>query len=115
MSRKFNYQIEQELKKHDWEIVQIYSTEKWWDSEHWKICPKYTTSVCFYLCFIVDPLFEGNSENGQRISEIKLTSKVPENWNDDTHTIASMHMSKGNFDQKLGDFMDHLKQQWHTT
>jgi hypothetical protein len=106
----FKYQIEQELKKQDWEIVQINSTESWWDDEHWKIQQKNSPDKSFYLCFIADPMFEGNGKKGQRIYEIKFTAKFPENWNDSTHTIASIQMSKGKFDQKLIEFINKLSQ-----
>lgn len=106
----FKYQIEQELKKQDWEIIQINSTENWWDDEHWKIQQKHNPDKYFYLCFIVDPMFEGNRKKGQAIYEIKATTKFPENWNIDTYTIASIQMSKGKFDQKLNEFTNKLSQ-----
>lgn len=115
MSRQFKYQIEQELHKQNWEIVQINSTEEWWDDEHWKICSKHHPTICFYLCFIVDPLFENDGKQKPRICEIKAVTEFPKNWNDDTHTIASLQMQKGNFEQKLGEFMDNIKRQSYTT
>jgi len=48
LSKPFKFQIEQELQKRNWEIVQIDSTEQWWNNEHRKICAKHNEDVCFY-------------------------------------------------------------------
>lgn len=115
MNKQFKYRIEQELIKQNWEIVQINSTEEWWDDEHWTICSKQNPTVCFYLCFIVDPMFENDGKQKSRIYEIKAVTEFPENWNDDRHAIASIQMQKINFDQKLGKFIENIKRQWRTT
>jgi hypothetical protein len=105
---RFKNQIEQELKKHEWEIIEINSTENWWDDDYWIIQQKYNPDIFFYICFIVDPMFEGVGKKGKIIYEVKLSSKFPENWNDNTNTIASIEMSKGKFDLKLIEFINQL-------
>ena len=60
------YQIEQELLKENWEIKTINSNSEWWDDEHWIIEYKYDAKLSFCLCFIVDPMFEGQRKKGRR-------------------------------------------------
>jgi len=86
----YKYQIEQELIKKNWEIVTIDSSRIWWDAEHWKIQFKYDADVSCYVCFIVDPQFEGPIKDGQGIYEVKASSEFPKNWNDDQHRLASI-------------------------
>lgn len=109
MKKGFKYQIEQALKKQNWEISQIDTSEQWWDNEHWKICSKHNHNFYFFLCFIVDPMFEKHQKQRQEIYEIKAISQFPENWNDETHTIASFPLSKGNFGLNLEMLINKIK------
>lgn len=61
------------------------------------------------MCFIVDPMFEGNRKKGQGIYEVKAAAKFPESWNDDRNTIASLQMPKGRFELKLKEFINALE------
>lgn len=101
----YKYQIEQALLRGDWEINVIDYNTDWWDDEHWKVAYKYNLNRSFYLCFIVDPMFEGQRKKGQGIYEIKASTVFPTNWNDDQHTIASIPMTKRKFDEKLKKFI----------
>jgi hypothetical protein len=112
LSRLLKYQIEEKLNEQNWEIVQISTSEEWWDDEHWKICSKHNPSDCFYLCFIVDPLYENDGKQKPIISEIKALTVFPENRNDNLHSIASIQLKKGNFNQKLTVFMDAIKRHY---
>ncbi|PAC28761.1 hypothetical protein [Flectobacillus sp. BAB-3569] len=98
----YKYQIKLALLRKNWEIVEIRYSEEWWDDENWKIQYRFNSAIFLYLCFITDPMFEGNRKKGQGIIyEIKATTKFPQNWNDDSNTIALIQMSKGKFDLKL--------------
>jgi len=101
----YKYQVEQELLKENWEIKTIDSNYEWWDDEHWKIEYKYDSKLTFVLCFIVDPMFEGQRKKGQGIYEVKASTEFPKNWNDDEHTIASISMTKRKFEVKLNEFI----------
>ncbi|NBB29876.1 hypothetical protein [Cellulophaga sp. BC115SP] len=106
----YKYQIEQALLSKNWDIVEIGFSEEWWDDENWKIQYRFNSSICFYLCFIINPMFDGNRKKGQGIIyEIKASTKFPQNWNDDTNTIAAIEMSKRKFDLKLKEFIDILE------
>ena len=105
----YKYQIELEIKKHDWEIGSIDTSGEWWDDENWKVEYKYDTQVFFYLNFIVDPQFEKSRKKGQGIYEIKASSEFPTNWNDDSNKISSISMTKRKFELKLGEFIDELE------
>ena len=100
----YKYQIEQELIKRDWEIVEIDSNYEWWDDEHWLVRFKYDSEIKFYLCFVVDPMFEGPRNKGQGIYEIKASSDFLQSWNDSDTLIASISMTKRKFDIKLQEF-----------
>ena len=106
----YKYQIEQALLKENWEIKTIDSTSLWWDDEHWKVQDQYNSNVSFYLCFVVDPMFEGKREKGQGIYEVKAFTSFPEHWNDDRTKIASISMTKRKFNEKLSLFLEDLKQ-----
>ena len=54
-------------------------------------------------------MFVKDEKNNIIIHKIKATKLLPLNWNDDTHTIATIQMSKGKFDQKLEEFIGKLK------
>lgn len=90
----YKYQIEQELLRNDWEIDIIDFGTDCWNDESWKIRFKFDSKIVFYLCYIVDPMFEGNRKKGQGIYEIKSCTNYPSNWNDNESTIASILMSK---------------------
>ena len=105
----YKYQIEQELDKKNWEIVRIDESREWWDDEHWKVQFKYDQSIFFYVCFIVDPQFEGQRKKGQGIYEIKASTEFPDNWNDDSSKIASISMTKRKFEIKLKEFIEDLE------
>lgn len=104
----YKYQIEQELLKGNWEIKAIDSNSEWWDDEHWKIEYKYDASLSFFLCFIVDPMFEGQRKKGQGIYEVKASTIFPNNWNDNENEIASISMTKRKFEGKLNLFIEDL-------
>ena len=106
----YKHQIEQEIAKHHWEITGINFNSDWWDDENWKIQFKYDPKICFYICFIVDPQFEGNRKKGQGIYEIKASSDFPKNWNDERTTIASILMTKRKFNVKLKEFIKKLEE-----
>lgn len=99
------YQIEQKLLNNNWEIVSIGSNEDWWDDEHWKINYKYDPKISFYLCFVVDPMFESVRKKGKGIYEIKAVTKFPSKWNDDVNKIAAISLTKRKFDIKLSEFI----------
>jgi hypothetical protein len=101
----YKYQIEQVLLKENWEIKTIDSNYEWWDDEHWKIEYKYESKLSFFLCFIVDPMFEGQRKKGQGIYEVKASTEFPKNWNDDEHNIVSIKMTKRKFEEKLNEFI----------
>lgn len=104
----YKYQIEQALLKHSWKIETIGSNEAWWDDEHWKISFEFDPSLSFYLCFIVDPMFEGPRKPGQGIYEIKASTTFPTNWNTGSK-IASISMTKRKFEIKLDEFIADLE------
>ncbi|TPN81372.1 hypothetical protein [Aquimarina algicola] len=106
----YKYQIEQRLKKDNWQISSIDSNYEWWDDEHWKLELKHNPEISFYLCFIVDPMFEGTRKKGQGIYEIKASTKFPANWNDNSNKISSISMTKRNFEIKLEEFIQNLKE-----
>ena len=62
-------QIEQILFEEHWEIQLINSCSEWWDDEHWRMRHNYDSTLSFYLCFIVDPMFEGKREKGHIVRE----------------------------------------------
>ncbi len=105
----YKYQIEQELDKKNWEIVLIDESREWWDDEHWKVQFKFDQNIFFYLCFIVDPQFEGQRKKGQGIYEIKASTEFPKNWNDDSSEFASISMTKRKFEIKLKEFIEYLE------
>ena len=111
-SKKSEYklQVEQELLKNNWEIKTIGSNEDWWDDEHWKVYFKYDSKISFYLCYVVDPMFEGERKSGQGIYEIKVSTEFPANWNDDSNRIASISMTKRKFEIKLEEFITDLEE-----
>ncbi|MDA9774289.1 hypothetical protein N9B82_04965 [Saprospiraceae bacterium] len=55
----YRKQIEDKLKEANWNIASIDADRHWWDDEHWKSQYKYDHQLTFYICFIVDPQFEG--------------------------------------------------------
>ncbi|WP_282628405.1 hypothetical protein [Empedobacter sedimenti] len=101
----YKKQIEKALLNNNWEIIEIDSNTKWWDDEHWKICQKNNPNLHFYLCFIVDPHFEGQRKKGQGICEIRAVSIFPKTHLEDTNTFAKLDMTKDNFDEKLEIFI----------
>ena len=105
----YKLQIEQKLLHNNWNISEIGFSGEWWDDEHWKVHFKYNSMTCFYLCFIVDPMFEGSRKRGQGIYEIRATTKFPENWNDVTNTIAAIQMPKRKFEIKLQEFINDIE------
>ncbi|AWX46184.1 hypothetical protein HME9304_03216 [Flagellimonas maritima] len=104
----YKYQIEQKLLNEDWEIKTMDSNFEWWDDEHWKMEYKYDSKLSFFLCFIVDPMFEKPRKKGQGIHEVKASTEFPKNWNDNEHTIASISMTKRKFEIKLAEFMNDI-------
>ncbi len=109
MKSGYKYQIEQELNKKNWEIVLIDTSGEWWDDEHWKVQFKFDQNIFFYICFIVDPQFEGPRKKGQGIYEIKASTEFPKNWNNDLSEFASISMTKRKFEIKLKEFVDDLE------
>ena len=105
----YKYQIHQELIKQDWEIVEVGGNFDWWDDEHWKVVLRYDQEVSFYVCFIVDPQFEGVRKKGQGIHEVSAFIQFPEYWIDKEKLIASISMTKRKFDIKLKEFMSDLE------
>lgn len=105
----YKYQIEQALLDNNWELIECGASDEWWDDETWKVRHHYNFETCFYLSFIVDPQFEGQRKKGQGIYEIKASTEVPKNWNDDTHSIAAISMTKRKFDVKLSEFIADLE------
>lgn len=105
----YKHQIEQALFQLNLQIVAIDENKAWWDDENWLVNYKYDSTFCLFICFIVDPLFEGTRKKGQGLYEIKATTKFPSNWNDDTNTIAKIHLAKGRFDIKLKEFISKIE------
>ena len=108
-NRGYKYQIQQKLEQLDWEILTIDSSSAWWDHEHWKIESKYHPKTCFYLFFIVNPMFEQTGYEKPQVCEIVASTKFLENWNDESNKIASIGMLKQNFENKLEEFLTDLK------
>lgn len=104
----YKYQIEQELLKRDWEIVEIGSNETWWDDEHWKVQYRFDPGLVFYLCFIVEPQFDQPRKKGQGIHEIMASTEFPVNWNDLENIIGSISLTKRKFNVKLQEFLSNL-------
>lgn len=104
----FKYQIEQELIRHNWKIIEVGSNEDWWDDEHWKIQLRFDSNISFYLCFIVDPQFDQTRKKGQGIYEIMASTKFPKNWNNTDNQINSIDMTKRKFNIKLAEFLEDL-------
>ena len=111
----YKYQIEQALLKHNWEIEAIGANEAWWDDEHWKVMHGHDTTLTFFVCFIVDPMFEGQRKPGQGIYEIKASTAFPTNWNDNSNEIASISMTKRKFALKLQEFIEKLEKRKNQT
>jgi hypothetical protein len=105
----YKYQIEQELNKRNWEVVEIASDTDWWDDEHWKVQFLYDPTISFYVCFIVDPQFEGLRKKGQGIYEINASLNLPKNWNDETSQISCLSMTKRKFEIKLNAFIAEIE------
>ncbi|UII24229.1 hypothetical protein [Fulvivirga ligni] len=105
----YKYQIEQELIKRNWEIIEIDSNHEWWDDEHWIIQFKHNSEIKFYLCFVVDPMFEGERNKGQGIYDIKASTDLLTSWNDSGTLIASISMTKRKFNIKLQEFILELE------
>lgn len=105
----YKHQIEQELHALGLEITSIGSTDAWWDDEHWTIAPVYDPQQQWFICFIVDPGFEGPLEKGQGIYKIVASARFPQNWNDESDAIAVLDMVKERFDRKLESFAASLK------
>ena len=89
----YRNQIEKGLHQLNWEITEIGQNEEWWDDEHWIVTYKYDSELHFYLCFIVDPQFEGQRKKGQGIYEVKASRTFPNGWADDENTIGNIHMN----------------------
>ena len=106
----YKYQIEQKLIKNKWEIKTIGSNEDWWDDEHWRVDYKYESKIHFYLCFIVDPMFEGERKSEEGVYEIKASTEFPSNWNDDSNQIASISITKRKFKIKMEKFIKDLEE-----
>lgn len=105
----YKEQIKQELQQNKWENVEIGSNTDWWVDEHWKVCLKYNPTVCFYLCFLVDPHIEGHRKKGQGIVQIKASKELPKNRNDETSIISILDLSKGIYDEKLTIFLKEIE------
>lgn len=105
----YKSQIQKKLYNLNWEIVEIKSNLHWWDDENWWIQYSFDQKISFYLCFIVDPMFEGHRKKGQGIYEIKATTEFPKNWNDNSFKITSLDMTKRKFDIKLNEFLRDLE------
>lgn len=105
----YKYQIHQELIKQDWEVVETGGKTDWWDDEHWKVVLRYDQAVSFYVCFIVDPLFSGNSVKEREVGEVLASTHFPLSWNDSEVAIASISMTKRKFNVKLKEFIRDLE------
>ncbi len=71
--------------------------------------------MCFIICFIVDPQFEGARIKRQGIYKVSATTVIPKNWNDNSNEISSICMTKRKFDLKLNELLKDLnkfKKQW---
>ncbi|HLP10925.1 MAG TPA: hypothetical protein VK177_03275 [Flavobacteriales bacterium] len=105
---KYKIQIEHELYRKGWELIELGSGNEWWDDEHWKIQHKHYPGIFVYVCFIVDALNEPNSKAGKIIGEVQATTEFPATWNDDSTKITSICMRKEHFGAKLTKFIQEL-------
>jgi len=107
----YKKKIEQKLFESNWEIIEIDTSNEWWDDEHWKIKSiKDKTKTEVVIIFKVDPQFEGTRKKGQGICEIDALTKFPDDWIDKTNSIASLNMTKRKFDIKLEEFIFDLNE-----
>ena len=100
----FKYQIEQKLLSVGFVIIEIGSSDNWWEEERWKIQSRYDQKVLYYIYFIIDPQSESLRDNSPHIYEVRASLMPLTNWNDDSNMIASITMSKGHFEIKLNKF-----------
>ena len=103
----YRKQLEKALNQQQWEISSIHESEHWWLDEYWKLESKYAIPSFIYLCFMVDPHFEGGKKS-KAINEIKAVSQIPKTWNDDSFTFGKLNMYKGKFDEKLEEFIQQI-------
>jgi hypothetical protein len=96
------------LKEIQFNIVSIEDNDNWWMNEYWIIQPKYNFNIHYFICFMVNPLSDGETNQGQEICEIFATTKLPEIRIDFKNNIAILNMIKGNFEDKLKNFIDHI-------
>ncbi len=105
----YKYQIEHKLLELDYEIIEINSSNNWWNDEYWLVRYNYDSKTKFYVYFIVDPHFEGNRKKGQGVYQIIASTELLKNWNDSDNLISSIEMSKRYFDSKLIEFGNDLE------
>lgn len=105
----FKNRIGKELEVSNWLVNKFEVNGEWWNDENWKITLKYNSRISFFICFIVDPQFEGIRKKGQGIYKVLASKKLPENWNDNNNEISSFCMSKRNFDLKLNYFLEEIE------
>ena len=102
----YKKQIERKLIENNWEIVEIDTSNEWWDDEHWKVNSiKKAIDIQIVIIFKVNPHFEGNRKKGQGIWEIDALTEFPLDWTDKVNMIVSLDMTKGKFDLKLEEFV----------
>ena len=104
----YKYQIKKELEKRNIEIIELGGNEDWWDDEHWKLRHKYIPNTEFFICFMVDPQFEGNRKKGQGIYEIMTSTKFPKSWTDNDNSLGSLYLAKRKFNIKLSELMSSI-------
>ena len=104
----FKYQIQQELHKNHWQIIEFNENTLWWDDEHWIIADCKNQNIKLFICFIVDPMFEGHRKQGEGIYQVLASRNLPKNWNDLESAISSVQISSRKFELKLEKFITEL-------
>ena len=106
--KKYKQQLHKKLLENGWFLIIINEGEQWWLEEYWVIQSlKKDWGFELNVLFLVDPMDERQNKN-KTISEILVTSKLPEVRCNVQHPIAQLDMFKGVFEEKLISFVEQL-------
>jgi hypothetical protein len=98
--------IKTELAKKHWELIAIDTLGEWWEDEHWKIQWKHPQGLVLYIHFLID------LQNEAMIGDIEATLAMKDTrlaLNDHESNIATLSMSKGEFNSKLSEFINNIE------
>jgi hypothetical protein len=100
------------LIDHGWELIEVNDdNHDWWCDEHWRIrSVRENWGLELLIFFLVDPQWEAPRKKGQGVWEIAATTTFLKSWLDADGGIATLTMSKGKFDIKLGQFIASLNE-----